>query len=185
MIRTAATLFQQDGYAATGWRRVVASSGAPWGSQSHHFPEGKEQLAEEAIELAGGRYHDALVALLVDRAPRDAIEMWAIVASRELEGSGFANGCPIATVVLETAHASPRLAAAANKALSSWREAWAEALQRSGVEADASEDLASLIVASIEGGLILARAANDSDPVKAVARALGALLPASEPVPSR
>lgn len=185
MIRAAATLFQRDGYAATGWRRVVVESGAPWGSQSHHFPDGKEQLGEEALNFAGSKYRDALVAFLDGRSPTQAIETWAHVSSRELERSGYASGCPIATVVLETAHSSPRLATAAHDALSSWRTAWADALRGSDPEASDVEDLAALIVASIEGALILARAANDPGPVEAVARALSALLAARSAPDSR
>src|SRR6266702_119544 len=96
MIRATARLMRRQGYAATGWRQVVADSATPWGSQFHHFPGGKEQLAAEAVAS------------------------WVELAAAELEASGWADGCPVATVALETAHTSAVLAGACRAALGSW-----------------------------------------------------------------
>jgi len=84
MVGTAARLFRRQGYCATGWRQVVAESGAPWGSQAHYFPQGKEQLAAEAVELAGARYEALLREGLNDSHPADFIEAWAALAASEL-----------------------------------------------------------------------------------------------------
>src|SRR5215470_11438623 len=92
MIRTMATLLRRQGYAATGWRQVVADSGAPWGSQAHHFPGGKEQLAAEAVERSGAAYERLLCSVLEHGHPSDAILGWATSAARELEASGWADG---------------------------------------------------------------------------------------------
>ena len=53
MIRSAALLFRENGYSGTGFRDVIAHSGAPRGSIYHHFPDGKEQLAADTVEWAG------------------------------------------------------------------------------------------------------------------------------------
>lgn len=45
-------ILRRQGYAAAGWRQVVAESETPWGSQAHHFPGGKTQLATEALQHA-------------------------------------------------------------------------------------------------------------------------------------
>ena len=110
MIRATARLMRRQGYAATGWRQVVADSATPWGSQFHHFPGGKEQLAAEAVALAGRRYEQLLRAALGGRHPAEAVASWVELAAAELEASGWADGCPVATVALETAHTSAALA---------------------------------------------------------------------------
>jgi TetR/AcrR family transcriptional repressor of lmrAB and yxaGH operons len=49
MVRSAASLIASRGLNATSFSDVVADSGAPRGSIYHHFPDGKEQLSEEAV----------------------------------------------------------------------------------------------------------------------------------------
>jgi len=168
MIRAAARLMRRQGYAATGWRQVVADSATPWGSQFHHFPGGKEQLAAEAVALAGHRYEQLLRAALHASHPADAVASWVELAAAELEASGWADGCPVATVTLETAHGSWH--AAITEALTAWGIARADALR-----------LASLVLAGIEGGLLLARAYRSSEPLRAVGDELTAILQARIP----
>src|ERR1700693_856256 len=88
MIRTTARLMRLQGYAATGWRQVVAESETPWGSQAHHFPGGKEQLAAEAVTLAGARFERLLRGRVEGIHPATFVEQWATLAATELESSG-------------------------------------------------------------------------------------------------
>ena len=176
---------RRQGYAATGWRQVVADSATPWGSQFHHFPGGKEQLAAEAIALAGHRYEQLLRAALHASHPADAVASWVELAAAELEASSWADGCPVATVTLETAHTSTVLAGACQAALGSWHAAITEALTARGIaDADAVR-LASLVLAGIEGGLLLARAYRSPEPLRAVGDELTAILHARIPDASR
>src|SRR5258706_13273015 len=55
MVRSAATLIRTRGVSATSFSDVLADSGAPRGSVYHHFPEGKEQLAGDAIRWTSDR----------------------------------------------------------------------------------------------------------------------------------
>jgi TetR/AcrR family transcriptional repressor of lmrAB and yxaGH operons len=181
MIRAAARLMRRQGYAATGWRQVVADSATPWGSQFHHFPGGKEQLAAEAVALAGRRYEQLLRTALHGSHPAEAVASWAGLAAAELEASGWADGCPVATITLETAHASDALAQACQAALGSWQAALAEAITERGIATPDALRLATLVLAGIEGGLLLARAHRDSEPLRAVGDELTAVLRARIP----
>jgi TetR/AcrR family transcriptional regulator, lmrAB and yxaGH operons repressor len=176
MLRTAAHLLRRQGYAATGWRQVVAESETPWGSQAHHFPGGKEQLAAEAIALAGSRYERLLKSGLFGTHPAAFVEAWAMLAADELEASSWADGCPVATVTLETAHVSPRLAQACAGALAGWQAALTEAMVARGMAGDDASSTATLVLAGIEGGLLLARANRDGSPLRTVGRELASVL---------
>src|SRR6202023_912507 len=55
MVRSAASLIRSRGVSATSLSDVLADSGAPRGSIYHHFPEGKDQLAEDAITWTSER----------------------------------------------------------------------------------------------------------------------------------
>ena len=52
MIQSAALLFRERGIEGTAFADVLQRSGAPRGSVYHHFPGGKQQLAEEATRWA-------------------------------------------------------------------------------------------------------------------------------------
>jgi len=52
-VRAAATLFRRNGYAATGINEIAELAGAPKGSLYHYFPDGKQQIGEAAVRLAG------------------------------------------------------------------------------------------------------------------------------------
>src|SRR2546430_14507300 len=67
MLLSAVELFKRHGYNGTGFREVVAHSGAPRGSIYHHFPGGKAQLGSEAVAFAG-EFSNAFIAQKLDRA---------------------------------------------------------------------------------------------------------------------
>jgi AcrR family transcriptional regulator len=176
MIRTMATLLRRQGYAATGWRQVIAESGAPWGSQAHHFPGGKQQLAAEAVATAGSAYQRMLRAALESSHPADAVLAWADLAASQLEASGWVDGCPVATVALEEAASSDALAAACATALTGWRDTLTEAIAAHGAATLEAASLATLILAGMEGGLLLARATRDPGPLRTVGSELATAL---------
>ena len=55
MIESAVALLATRGLEGTAFSDVLARSGAPRGSIYHHFPQGKDQLVDAALELAGDR----------------------------------------------------------------------------------------------------------------------------------
>ncbi|MEM9135547.1 MAG: TetR/AcrR family transcriptional regulator [Actinomycetota bacterium] len=176
MVATAASLFQRQGYAATGWRQVVAESDTPWGSQSHHFPGGKEELAVEALTAAGADYERLVRQAFVDRHPADAIRLWTDLAGQVLEATDWADGCPIATVTLERAHEGGAIGGTCHHVFESWRRAIVEGLAAVEVDPARAQRLATLLLASIEGGLLLARAARSRRPLDDLGHELGDLL---------
>ncbi|WP_028932651.1 TetR/AcrR family transcriptional regulator [Pseudonocardia spinosispora] len=176
MIRTAAALFRTQGFAATGWRQVIADSGAPWGSQAHHFPGGKEQLAVEAVALSGAGYGRLLRKVLRDQHPADAVAQWIDLAAAHLAATEWADGCPVATLTLETAHTSTSLAAACAGAYADWRTALTDAISARGLPEPEATSLATLTLAAFEGGMLLARAERSTTPLDTVSRELMATL---------
>jgi TetR/AcrR family transcriptional repressor of lmrAB and yxaGH operons len=144
---------------------VIAESGAPWGSQAHHFPGGKQQLAAEAVTQAGTAYEAILRAALSSAHPAEAVAAWAELAAAQLEASGWVDGCPVATVALEEAARSHSLALACHGAFSQWHAELARSFTVHDIEASEADSLATLVLAAMEGGLLLSRAARDQGPI--------------------
>jgi TetR/AcrR family transcriptional regulator, lmrAB and yxaGH operons repressor len=127
------------------------------------------------------RYEQLLRAALSGRHPAEAVSGWVRLAATELQASEWADGCPVATVALETAHSSAALAQACAAALDSWRGAIADAIAARGIGGPEALQLATLVLAGIEGGLLLARADRSCEPLRSVGDELTALLRARVP----
>jgi AcrR family transcriptional regulator len=181
MVLSAAVLMREHGLAGTSFREVLEHSGAPRGSIYHHFPEGKSQLVEEAVQAAGG-----FVRGLIDRAaaegdPVAVVRLFVKSWRATLESSDYRAGCPVVAVATEAGADEPHLKDAAAAAFVSWQEALATMLRGAGVTPARSRRLAALTVASVEGAVVLCRAERSSRPLEDVGAELEALLKAALP----
>ncbi|MGW4520298.1 TetR/AcrR family transcriptional regulator [Amycolatopsis sp. NPDC004378] len=177
MLDTAADLFQTQGYHATGLTQLTTAGGAPKGSLYFHFPGGKEQLAAEAVRLSGERTGAVLEAVLRD-APdaATAVDRAVDALAGFLTGSDFQRGCPLATVALDAAAESVPIREACADGYSSWHGILRDYLAGQGLSAGRADELATVVLAAIEGGLLLARTRRDVAPLRAVAAHLHATL---------
>lgn len=176
-MRAAATLFRRNGFAATGINEIAAVSGAPKGSLYHYFPNGKDQIAEAAVRFAGAGVVATLEKLEKQHSSASAmIGAYCKLLAGWMAKSGFRDGCPIATTLLESAPQSTEMAAAGREAFAGWRAVIARALLRDGFGKAEAGRLATMTVSAIEGALILARVESSAQPIDDVARTLvGAL----------
>jgi TetR/AcrR family transcriptional repressor of lmrAB and yxaGH operons len=114
-----------------------------------------------------------------DKHPADAVRAWASLSARQLEASGYRDGCPLGTVALEQSATSERIAEACASAFERGRMTLVEALIARGLPAPRAESLGALILAGMEGGLMLSRAAHDTAALRSVGDELAAVVEAS------
>ena len=176
IVRTAARLFRRDGYAATGTNDIVAASGAPKGSLYHYFPNGKAQIAAEAVGHAAGKVTRTLADLAARPGhPADAVRAYGALLAGWMAQSGFRDGCPITTTLLELAPAEAAVTAAGQAAFDGWTAIFAAALAAAGVRPAQAHTLALTAIAAFEGALILARVARSARPIEEVAAEIARL----------
>ena len=168
MVRGAAELLRQRGYTGTGFREVIAVTGAPRGSIYHHFPGGKAQLAGEAVDYVGALASESIA----DDDPIAALRAFVDLWRAGFERSGYRAGCPIAAVAVESHDEDPQLLDSAAAAFRRWREAFSNGLRTRGLPADRADRLAALVVAAVEGAIVLSRAERDPAPLLDVAAEL-------------
>ncbi len=164
-------LFRRNGYAATGTNEIVAVSGAPKGSLYHYFPGGKTEIAAEAVTYAGGVVSATLKALTAEHpSAAAAIRAYGALLAGWFAKSGYREGCPIATTILELAPATEAVTAAGRAVYQDWVDVFAAALLRDGAEPVRASSLARTAIAAFQGALILARTAqNETVVVEATA----------------
>lgn len=180
IIATTCDLLELQGYHGTGLNQIIKESGSPKGSLYYYFPGGKEELAAEAINHVGQtvlkRIRDNLAA--VDD-PAEAVRGFIRNIAYNVEASGYRAGGPITTVALETASGSDMLRETCHKIYDDWRAAFADKLAACGYADDRAARLAGLIIAAIEGGIILCRTDRSQSPLLMVADEIGFLLEAA------
>jgi AcrR family transcriptional regulator len=162
LLRAGERLFRTQGYAGTGLKELTQAAEAPWGSLYHFFPGGKEQLGAEVVRYAGALYRAGIAGAFARFTdPAEAAERLFLTEASVLSGSDYRDGCPIASVTLDIASVSEDLRAACAEAFAGWLEAIAAGLRAAGAPGEAAKALAGFILATLEGGIVLARAAKN------------------------
>ncbi len=172
MVHGAARAIGTRGVGAMSLRDLAKEAGVPLGSTYHHFPGGKAQLAEEAVQSTGRR-----VARLVDSAREQGIEgaiaAFARVWSELLVETGFRTGCPVLAVATGD---DPGLTETARGIFTAWHDLMVGALVDGGVPAARAPGLARMIIASLEGAVAVSRAERSLEPLDQVSAELIALV---------
>lgn len=139
---------------------VLAGVFAPWHQQLNVAGTGA------AVALAGQRVVHTLTELAATVAgPDELVRRYAALLGGWMGASGFRDGCPIATTLLETTQRSEPIRQAGEAALADWAKVFEDALNQRGVKGSRAARLAALAVASIEGALLQARVAADPQPL--------------------
>jgi AcrR family transcriptional regulator len=167
MIHSAALLFAQRGVAGTAMADILEHSEAPRGSVYHYFPDGKEQLAQEATLLAGRREAEQLTEAFATEGIVGAIASFIDRFREGLAATEFAQGCPIAAAAQAGEH-TPAARDSAGDVFSSWEKILATALWRQGVPLARAENLACYVLSAIEGAVLLAKAQHSTRPLDRV-----------------
>jgi AcrR family transcriptional regulator len=176
MVRSAASLIRSRGVSATSFSDVLADSGAPRGSIYHHFPDGKRQLAEDAISWTSERVLAHLRAGN-SKSPFDVMERFIAMWRQVVVTSGATAGCVVAGVAIDTGPDETGVMDVVRATFRSWEAALAEQLETVGVPSQRAKPIAIATVAGMEGALILCRAEGNVKPLDAVAKELMRLLP--------
>ena len=179
MVRSAAQLIRRKGVSGTGMRAIVTEADAPRGSLQHYFPGGKEEIVSDALlwsgEVAARRIHRCL-GELTSRTPSALLASIVDIWRRELTEEQFSAGCPLVAAAADTAATNEQLRQVLRRAFDSWLEPLSKSLVDLGVPLERSDNLAIVVIAALEGAIILARIRRDLTPFDALTLELGPVL---------
>lgn len=166
ILHTAWRLFESQGYHATGINQIITESGVPKGSFYHYFPEGKEGLAIEAIDAIGNAI-GAKFAEVCRAGPDPITAISGLIrdVARHLAESGYQHGGPLTTVALETATTNERINQACQEAYNNLRRELSHQLCEADFSEKDARELSTMIVAGLEGGVILSRTFHSTEPL--------------------
>ena len=161
IIRKAAPIFNQKGYEGAAMSDLMRATGLEKGGIYRHF-ESKQQLAEEAFDYAWRLAIDKRFEGTRD-IPDTVDRLKQIVWNfRDRRAGLVPGGCPLLNTAIDSDDGHPRLRRKARQALDLWLDRLQaiaeEGKQKGEIRAaiDAAE-LATLIVSTLEGGLMVGR----------------------------
>ena len=179
ILKAAKHLFQQRGYFAVGTAEILEAADAPKGSMYHHFPDGKEQIAIEAVTAI----RDDVLSLMQryaneQRSVADSIRSLARGMSSWLKDSAWREGTMLATTTVGSVPDLPKLHAAIKDAFDAWRTQIVSQLVDEGWARHSARAMAQFILSGIEGAMIVARIDQNERAVIDVANSLAEVLDA-------
>ncbi len=170
MVESAAMLIRERGIHGVGLREIVTHSGGPRGSLGRYFPGGKTQLMTEAIDVALAGVYDELDRTLAEAETfPDAIGMIVAPWRRVLLDHDFALGCPLTATIVDAAD-NDDLRVHVSEQLDRWQAAVADVYVKFGDQPAEANEQSTLLLAALEGALILARARRSTEPLDTVER---------------
>jgi AcrR family transcriptional regulator len=184
MVRSAAQLIRRKGVSGTGMREIVIEAEAPRGSLQHYFPGGKEELVSDALLWMGNvsaRRIRRCLRQLESRTPSALLAAIVETWQRDLTNEKFTAGCPLVAAAADSAGTNAQLRQVLRQAFDGWLEPLVESLVELGVPPERSDSLAVVIIAALEGAIIMARVRRDLTPFDALVRELGPLLDMTAP----
>jgi len=161
IVRKSAELFNIKGYAASSIADVMEATGLQKGGIYNHF-QSKDEIAFAAFDYASQLVSTRLIAA-VKGAERNAIaKLEAVVQAFTMyaEEPPLKGGCPIQNAAVESDYSNPALRSQAREAMESLRALLRhvidEGIKRRQIKPSVSSDyVATVIIASVEGGIML------------------------------
>jgi len=177
ILDTASKLFQIKGYNATGLNEILKESGSPKGSLYYYFPNGKEELAVEAIKLASRVIEKNIrtnLAVYSDPVKAVRCNIENIIEILSIEGK--LKDISISLLSLETYLSSDQLRQACQEAFILLENAYIEKLIESGFNKEKAEELGTVIQLMIDGAITVSVTKKDVSALIAVSKQIEILL---------
>jgi len=177
LIDSAIALIRSVGVAGASVSALLDHSGLARRTLYLNFPGGKPELVRAAADAAAAELTAAIQDCIDDADPARAVagvmRMWEAL----LADSDYTAGCPIVAATLGRSEA-PAAADAAAAAFSTWEDLLCRLLREAGVKRSTAADLATAVVATVEGAVIMSVAQRSPNPLRRANRVLSAQIDA-------
>jgi TetR/AcrR family transcriptional regulator, transcriptional repressor for nem operon len=188
IIRKAAPIFNQRGYDGAALSDLMRATGLEKGGIYRHF-DSKQQLAAEAFDYAWQETLDARIHDL--NAVSNTVDRLKQLVANFVERRGtIPGGCPLLNTAIDTDDGNSVLRERARRALHGWRN-YLVSIIRAGIKAreirsaiDAKK-LATLIISSLEGAIMVYRLERNEKALRTVQAHLNSYLETEVRLPSK
>ncbi len=171
IVEAAAPIFNQHGYEGSSLNALMEATGLKKGGIYRHFAS-KEELAAEAFDYTWEAAWKARL-LHVDEKANGIDKLKQLIANFIERRSPVPGGCPVLNTAVDADDGNPILRSRVGKALRSWTGRLQAYIEEAQQQRDAKpdvdpKDVATLIVASLEGALMMSRIQRNDDALRRV-----------------
>jgi AcrR family transcriptional regulator len=172
ILRAAAELVAEQGAAGTSIYDVQRTTGASK-SQLYHYFGDKRGLLAAVVDYQCATVLGLQAHALASVHSWDDLQHWAESMAAQFEDGGSQGGCPIGTLAAALADSDDGLRVSLSEAFQAWSDSIRGALVRlqdngllsTTVDLD---ELTTVTLSAIQGGLLLAKTARDADKLRTV-----------------
>ena len=171
IVEAAAPIFNQHGYEGSSLNALMEATGLKKGGIYRHFAS-KEELAAEAFDYTWETAWKTR-RLHVDEKAKAIDKLKQLIANFVHRRSPIPGGCPVLNTAVDADDGNPVLRARVLKALRSWMGRLETYVEEAQQQREAKPDVdprgvATTIVASLEGALMISRIQRTDEPLRRV-----------------
>jgi TetR/AcrR family transcriptional repressor of nem operon len=180
ILEESARVFVSKGFWATSISDILKASGVTKGNLYFHF-SGKEELAMAVLAKEREDFMAFLDQALSSGTPGEALNNFFEQAYAKHQKTNFIGGCIFGNTALEASETSPLFAGLVTDVFSDWTAKIegkiAQAQHHQEIRSDlSSAELATMIVATLEGGIMQTRLLKSEAPLRVCLQTLRTLL---------
>lgn len=171
IVAAAAPIFNQSGYKGSSINALMTATGLKKGGIYRHFSS-KEELAAEAFDYTWAAAVHARWSCIEEKIT--GIErLKRFIGNFIDQKPAVPGGCPILNTAIDADDGNPMLRERVRKALRFWSHGLQEVVQRAAEQGEIRREVepktvATLIIAMLEGALMMSRVERSIDPLRRV-----------------
>ena len=176
-IDTASSLFANQGYHATGISEILKKSNAPKGSLYYYFPQGKEQLAQEALQKTAEKISTEILDVLAKAStPLEGLQQHLIYIAQKIEKDLFQPNVSISLIALETFSSNEIIRLECERTFQQIQNIYNNSFLKMDLQEEYADFLAMTMVMLTEGAITLSLTKKNTQPLHQLANNLPLLI---------
>ena len=176
-IDTASSLFANQGYHATGISEILKKSNAPKGSLYYYFPQGKEQLAQEALQKTAEKISTEILDVLAEAStPLEGLQQHLIYIAQKIEKDLFQPNVSISLIALETFSSNEIIRLECERTFQQIQNIYKNSFLKMDLQEEYADFLAMTMVMLTEGAITLSLTKKNTQPLHQLANNLPLLI---------
>ena len=176
-IDTASSLFANQGYHATGISEILKKSNAAKGSLYYYFPQGKEQLAQEALQKTAEKISTEILDVLAKAStPLEGLQQHLIYIAQKIEKDLFQPNVSISLIALETFSSNEIIRLECERTFQQIQNIYKNSFLKMDLQEEYADFLAMTMVMLTEGAITLSLTKKNTQPLHQLANNLPLLI---------